>query len=97
MIRHFEFRQFNIKFGINVHFIQIRTFEIFHVHHIGSAVLNFENLPSYLDSVISKTFTLEILRDSEVFVLNNIFGMICSFSPDSEAVTGGSESCKSCF
>ena len=54
---------------------------------IGSAILNFENLTSYLDSATPKIFTLKILRKSEVFVLKNIFGTTMgSLSPDSEGV-----------
>ena len=59
---------------------------MFQVGRIGSTILNFENPTSDLESATPKTFTLEILRYSEVFFLRNFFVTMCSFSSDSEGV-----------
>ena len=62
-MRHFEFLESKIRFGISdsrnlsiTNFIQIRTFLIFQVRHIGSAILHFKNLNSDLDSATPKVF-----------------------------------------
>ena len=85
-ISHFEFSKSNTRFGSIINFIQIQTFLIFQIYRIVSAILNFENSNSDLDSATSKTFTLEIARDSEDLFLKNIFDTIFSFSPDSEGI-----------